>query len=100
MANQFSCWMSQKGFAVCSAPSAGGFVALLAVRRRFRSALPGGVDHHFNIGGGRFQLELQPRGFTREKVEGNERNDRNGQAADFNPRLTTHSTAFPTRLGK
>src|SRR3989442_14859883 len=45
-----------EGFPECGAPSAGGFVALLAVGRRFRSALPGGIDHHFNIGGSRFHL--------------------------------------------
>src|ERR1041384_326009 len=65
-----------EGIALSRASSAGGFVALLAVGRRFRSALPGGIHHHFNIGGSRFHLELQPRGFTREKVEGNERDNR------------------------
>src|SRR6266487_1011255 len=62
------------GVPVYGASSAGGLVALLAVGRRFRSALPGGIHHHFNIGGGRFHLELQARGLTREKVERNERN--------------------------
>src|SRR5439155_12867644 len=46
------------------------FIIFLAVQRGFHSALPGGVDHHFHIGGRRLQLELQPRGFTGEKVEG------------------------------
>src|SRR5436190_18624117 len=70
-----------KGIVGAGASSAGSFVALLAVGRRFRSALPGGVDHDLNIGGGRFHLELQPRGFAREKVERNERDDGNGEAA-------------------
>src|SRR5947207_6333212 len=66
---------------VHGASSPGGFVALLAEGGRFRPTLPGCINHHFNIGGRSFHLELQPRGLTREKIEGNERNNCNGQAA-------------------
>src|SRR5437016_8805075 len=40
-----------------------------------------GLDHDLDIGGGRFQFELKLGQFSAEVIEGNERNDRNRQAA-------------------
>src|SRR5437867_5070868 len=58
-----------------------GVAAFRAEHGRFSSALPGGIDHHFNIGRGRLQFASEPRRFAGEKTEGDQRNDRDGQAA-------------------